>query len=155
MAFFLSGLFPCLALPYLTAIVVGSGVWKSMKLMKCLIIIASVALCDLSLSLQLAPQGLGIDMDSNRAWHGEKAFTQTLGPLNAVAMGDDASWLCCRHGNHALDPVLFRPDTPKLAFPQLPEPSPLSVQNEKIESTELLSQWIHWHISNLVAGLLL
>lgn len=41
---------------------------------------------------------------------------------------------------HALDPILFRVDTPKAAFPQLPEPSPLSVQSEKIEPKEIFSQ---------------
>ena len=41
---------------------------------------------------------------------------------------------------HALDPILFRLDTPKAAFPQLPAPSPSSVQSQKVEPTELFSQ---------------
>ena len=41
---------------------------------------------------------------------------------------------------HALDPILFRLDTPKAAFPQLSVSSPFSVQNEKVEPVDLFSQ---------------
>lgn len=41
---------------------------------------------------------------------------------------------------HALDPILFRLNTPKAAFPQLTVSSPFSVQNEKIEPIELFTQ---------------
>lgn len=67
-----------------------------------------VFVCGLFESLQLAPQGVAVDVDSNIPWQWEKAFTQTLGPLNAVAMGDDASWLCCCHGNSCTWPNLVQ-----------------------------------------------
>ena len=38
---------------------------------------------------------------------------------------------------YALDPILFRLNTPKAAFPQLTVSSSFSVQNEKIEPIEL------------------
>lgn len=41
---------------------------------------------------------------------------------------------------HALDPILFRLETPKADFLQLPVSSPFSVRSEKIEPTELFSQ---------------
>lgn len=44
---------------------------------------------------------------------------------------------------HALDPVSFRLDTAKAAFLQLPEPSPLSVQNEKCRYNRILFPKIH------------
>lgn len=86
-------------------------------------------------SLQLALWGVAVDVDSNKAWQWEKA--QTLGLLNAVAMGDDASWLCCCHGNSYTWPNLVQTWITKGSFFLSCQHYFLSVQSENIEPTEL------------------
>lgn len=115
---------------------------ENVKAVNWLIIPESVVLCALLVSLQLAPQDVAVEVDSNKAWQQEKAFTQirTQGPFNAVSMGDDASWFCCCYGNSCTWPNLFRLNTPKAAFPSAASIISFSVQNEKIEPIELFTQ---------------
>ena len=122
---FLSGLLLCLdiklfsrdyiTLPHFSNIG-GQCAWKMTKVLKWLIIPDTVVLCGLFVSLQLAPQGVAVDVGSRKAWQGEKTFTQTQGALNSVAMGDDASWFCCCHGNSCTWPNLVQTSYTKDTF---------------------------------------